>query len=86
VNDEQASALAQALSNPLRLAILRELRGRDRMSPSEYATRSGEALSNVSYHVRTLESAGIIAVTDTQARRGALEHFFPLPVPTQRRP
>jgi DNA-binding transcriptional ArsR family regulator len=76
VDDDRASALSQALSNPLRLAILRQLRGRGRMSPSEFAAGNGRALGNVSYHFRALEAAGVIALVDQQPRRGAIENFY----------
>jgi DNA-binding transcriptional ArsR family regulator len=81
MDDHQAAAVAKALSNPLRIQILREVRDRGRLSPSIYTQETGEPLGNVSYHVRALESAGVLTVVDTAKRRGALEHFYALTGP-----
>jgi DNA-binding transcriptional ArsR family regulator len=81
MDDREAAAVGKALSHPLRLAILREVRDQRQLSPSAYARQSGEPLGNVSYHVTALREAGVLEVTDTAKRRGALEHFYSLTGP-----
>jgi DNA-binding transcriptional ArsR family regulator len=81
MDDREAAAVAKALSHPLRLAILREVRDRRSLSPAGYARETGEPLGNVSYHVAVLREAGVLEVTDTARRRGALEHFHSLTGP-----
>jgi DNA-binding transcriptional ArsR family regulator len=76
MDDHQAAEVAKALSHPLRIAFLRELRDRRKLSPTEYARESGEPLGSISYHVSALRKAGVLEVTDTAKRRGALEHFY----------
>lgn len=78
MNDEQAAQVAKALGHPLRIALLREVRGWPDFSPVEYARESEESLGNVSYHVRALLEADVIVPTDGVARRGALEHRYAL--------
>jgi DNA-binding transcriptional ArsR family regulator len=76
MDDRQAAEIAKALSHPLRLAILRTIRDRRKVSPSEFAGETGEPLGNVSYHVQALARAGVLEVVDTAKRRGALEHYY----------
>lgn len=38
--------------------------------------KAGRPLGNVSYHVKSLERAGLIEVSDVIPRRGAIEHCF----------
>ena len=45
-------------------------------SPNSLYVAAGEALGNVSYHVRQLEKAGLIELVATKPRRGALEHYY----------
>jgi DNA-binding transcriptional ArsR family regulator len=81
MDDHQAADVAKALSHPLRIAFLRELRDRRKMSPTEYAKQSGEPLGNISYHVSALRKAGVLEVAETATRRGALEHYYSLTGP-----
>jgi DNA-binding transcriptional ArsR family regulator len=76
MDDQQASQIARALAHPLRIGLLRAIREERRLSPSAYAQQTGEPLGNVSYHVRALESAGVVEIVGTANRRGALEHFY----------
>lgn len=78
MKDTQAAEVAKALSHPLRIALVRTLQGRRDLSPTDYATETGEALGNVSYHVRALEQAEVITQVGQFARRGALEHRYAL--------
>jgi DNA-binding transcriptional ArsR family regulator len=36
----------------------------------------GTSVSHVTYHVKVLAKCGAIALTDTQRRRGAVEHYY----------
>jgi DNA-binding transcriptional ArsR family regulator len=78
MHDRGAAEIAKALSHPIRIGIIRELRTRRRLSPTEYAREHGDPLGNVSYHFQTLRRAEVVEVTDTARRRGALEHFYSL--------
>jgi DNA-binding transcriptional ArsR family regulator len=71
-----AADVAKALNHPLRIEFLRTARGRQKVSPSEYARETGEPLGNVSYHATMLAQAGVLAVVDTAKRRGAVEHYY----------
>jgi DNA-binding transcriptional ArsR family regulator len=81
MDDGQAAEVAKALSHPLRIAFLRELRDRRKLSPSEYAKETGESVSLISYHVSALRKAGVLKVAGTAKRRGALEHYYSLTGP-----
>jgi DNA-binding transcriptional ArsR family regulator len=81
MNDHQAAEVAKALSHPLRIAFLRELRDRRKMSPAEFTRGSGDRLGNVSYHVSALREAGVLEVVETAKRRGTLEHYSALTGP-----
>ena len=74
-DDDIDSRLLRALGHPLRQRILRVLNDRV-VSPSQLSRELDEALGNVSYHVRTLESLGAVELVRTQPVRGALEHFY----------
>jgi DNA-binding transcriptional ArsR family regulator len=76
--DTEAAKLAQALSHPLRIEILRTMRDRRVLSPVEYSRESGEPLGNVSYHVRALLEFDIVAEAGLVQRRGAMEHRYSL--------
>ena len=67
--------LAKALVHPLRARILVVLNERV-ASPNEIAGLLGEALPNVSYHVRVLLDLDCIALVRTAQRRGAIEHYY----------
>jgi len=69
--------LAKALSSPLRaeaLSLIAE--GVD--SPKLIAEKLGLDLRNVAYHVRVLRNLGCIELSETQPRRGAVEHIYRL--------
>jgi DNA-binding transcriptional ArsR family regulator len=74
VNDTAAAKIAKSLSHPLRIGLVRALRERAELSPVEYARESSEPLANVSHHMTVLREAEVIAVAETIARRGAVEH------------
>ena len=67
--------LLGALAHPIRLAIMRA--AVDQFSPKQMADSLGDvSLQLVSYHVRILRDAGLLTLTGTEPRRGALEHFY----------
>jgi DNA-binding transcriptional ArsR family regulator len=68
--------LAKALSHRLRVRILQRLDGGREASPKELAGALGEPVGNVSYHVRILRELDCVELVRTEARRGALAHFY----------
>ncbi len=58
------------------MRILQRLTEAGEASPSDLADALGEPLGNVSYHVRVLRELNCLELVRTEARRGALEHFY----------
>lgn len=81
---EKKVAIANALLHPLRWEILNAMADADTdLSPKLLSKRlsdqhGGDRLTNVSYHVRQLVAYDLISLTDSEPRRGALEHFYAL--------
>jgi DNA-binding transcriptional ArsR family regulator len=75
ITDIDDPRIVKGLAHPLRIHILRILQERV-ASPSEIAAESDASLGTVSYHVRYLERVGLIELTRTRARRGAVEHYY----------
>jgi DNA-binding transcriptional ArsR family regulator len=67
--------LVKGLAHPLRIQILRVLQDRV-ASPSVIAGELEAPLGNVSYHVRFLARVGLIELSSTEPRRGAVEHYY----------
>jgi DNA-binding transcriptional ArsR family regulator len=67
--------LAKALAHPLRTRILAALEGRT-ASPSEIATELGASLGVLSYHMRRLQTLGLVKLVKRVPRRGAVEHYY----------
>lgn len=67
--------LMKALSHPLRVQIL-TLANERPWSPNEMSKELDEGLSQVSYHVKVLKDFKMIEMTNTEPRRGAVEHFY----------
>jgi DNA-binding transcriptional ArsR family regulator len=63
------------MAHPLRVQILGILEQRV-ASPRELADELDAPLGNVSYHVRTLSSLGLIKLVKKTPRRGAIEHYY----------
>lgn len=78
MKDKDAADIAKALSHPLRLEILREMRKRKDASPNDLSQYLNEPLGNISYHVTTLREAGAVEVVEEVPRRGAVEHRYAL--------
>lgn len=68
-------SVAKALAHPIRTRILGALEGRT-ASPSELAPELGVPLGVTSYHVRRLESLGLIKLVKSAQRRGAVQHYY----------
>lgn len=67
--------LLNAIGHPLRLRILSA--ASDEISPKRLSESLGDtSVQLVSYHVRILRDAGLLELTDTKQRRGAIEHFY----------
>jgi DNA-binding transcriptional ArsR family regulator len=69
--------VVKALAHPLRVQILSVLEHRT-ASPSELSAELRVPLGNVSYHVRQLQSFGLIRLVRTTPRRGSIEHHYEL--------
>jgi len=66
---------AKALGHPLRARILRALQERE-ATPTQLAGLLGASVGTVAYHVRTLSSLGLIALTGETRVRGAVAHHY----------
>lgn len=75
ITDIDDPRLVKGLAHPLRIHILRVLQDRV-ASPSEIAAELDAPLGNVSYHVRFLARMGLIELSSTEPRRGAVEHYY----------
>jgi DNA-binding transcriptional ArsR family regulator len=73
------AATFRALGHPTRLNVLDKLMNGP-ASPVDYTktTKSQESLGTVSHHFRALRQAGLIEVSSTEQRRGALKHSYRL--------
>lgn len=67
-----------ACGHPLRMQILANYMDAGILSPNELAQQLEQPIGNVSYHVRILNTAGLLHLTSTAQRRGALEHYYRL--------
>lgn len=65
----------KALAHPLRIRILALLEER-KGSPVQLAEHLDATLGTVAYHVRMLESLGLVEMVETHQRRGATEHVY----------
>ncbi len=75
ITDINDPRLVKAMAHPLRVQILSVLEQRV-ASPRELADELEAPLGNVSYHVRTLSSLGLIKLVKKTPRRGAIEHYY----------
>jgi DNA-binding transcriptional ArsR family regulator len=76
LEDQDRKDLFFALRHPLRRRILQEMADGEAISPRELSERLGSSLSNVSYHVRVLAECEAIALVNTRAVRGSMQHFY----------
>jgi len=77
VPSARAADCIKVLDAPQRRRILRILQevGEARSS-AEIAKAFGVPVGHISYHVKVLRGCGVLALTDTQRKRGAVEHFY----------
>jgi len=69
--------LFTALVHPLRRRIQRTMMLEDaECSPRELATRFGESLSGLGYHVKVLEECGAMKLVRTRRVHGATQYFY----------
>lgn len=75
---DRNNVVLNALGHPLRRKILRHLEGNPNggLSPKQLAEIFEQPIGVVSYHIRLLAEAGILKLTNTKQRRGAVEHFY----------
>jgi DNA-binding transcriptional ArsR family regulator len=65
------------MNAPQRRRILRTLhKVGEARSPNELAKAFKISVGHISYHVKILRECRTVALTDTQQRRGAVEHFY----------
>jgi DNA-binding transcriptional ArsR family regulator len=67
--------LVKGLSHPVRVECLTVLT-KQVASPSELSEILEHDLSNISYHVRTLDELGLIELVKEESVRGAVAHFY----------
>jgi DNA-binding transcriptional ArsR family regulator len=65
----------KAMSHPLRVRILAML-GERTASPNQLAGWLGASLGTTAYHVRVLDSLGLVELADETRKRGAIEHHY----------
>lgn len=68
--------LLLALQHSMRRRILRQMLGKEAISPREIADALDLPLSNISYHVRVLADCAAVSLVRTQQVRGSLQHFY----------
>jgi DNA-binding transcriptional ArsR family regulator len=73
--DLSDARVIKALGHATRRSILLEF-DKGGASPKEIASRLGVPLANVSYHVKILRDLGLVELTGTTPRRGAVEHHY----------
>jgi DNA-binding transcriptional ArsR family regulator len=65
----------KAMGHPLRVRILAIL-GERTASPNQLSGWLGATLGTTAYHVRVLDSLGLIELADETRKRGAIEHHY----------
>ena len=75
MRDDTAEVL-KAIAQPDRLRLLEAFASHEQLSPTQAQPIVDMPLGNISYHVRLLAKAGLLAEAGTEPRRGAVEHFY----------
>lgn len=73
------TTIHRTLSHPMRKDVLLRIvdsRARRGVSPKMLADALGVKLPNLSYHVTILAGDGLIEESDSEPRRGAVEHYY----------
>ena len=71
-----ADPILSALSTEVRRDVLRLIEADGPLSPKTAAQTIGLPLPNTAYHFKVLREAGLIELSRTEPRRGAVEHFY----------
>src|ERR1044072_7265348 len=76
---EQAERRKSLRPHPARDQIVDVMRSYGQpLRPPQLSRIPGGSLGSTAYHVRTLEEAGVVELTDEGRVRGAVEHFYAL--------
>jgi DNA-binding transcriptional ArsR family regulator len=75
IRDVSDARYVRAISHPVRMRLLATLE-KEPASPKMLAERLSIPLGTIAYHVRTLNSLGLLELIDTKQRRGAVEHYY----------
>jgi DNA-binding transcriptional ArsR family regulator len=81
MDNQEAAEIAKAVSSPIRIGFLLQIRDNGPISPSDYARISREPIANVSYHVNTLEHAGLVNLHASVTRDGTTQRLYTLTAP-----
>jgi DNA-binding transcriptional ArsR family regulator len=84
MNDQEAAKIAKALSNPIRIGFLLQIRDNGPLSPSGYTRISREPIANVAYHVNVLEHAGLVGFHESVTKDGKSQRLYTLTGPRAR--
>jgi DNA-binding transcriptional ArsR family regulator len=76
VGNIDATQLLGSLVHPQRRDILRQIYGKDAISPKELSDEMGVPLSNICYHVSKLAECDAIVLVGTKPVRGSMQHFY----------
>jgi DNA-binding transcriptional ArsR family regulator len=77
-HEEQLSRFGRALGHPSRVRILVAFLSDEELSPTDLVSIVRVTLPNVSYHVRFLESLGMLELRRMTPQGGAVQHFYGL--------
>ncbi len=72
----KANDLFNALGHTVRRQILREMLGKQEVSPRELAANLSQQLPALSYHVRVLDECDAVELVRTERVRGSTQHFY----------
>lgn len=79
IKKKQAERRQSLRPHPARDQILDVMRSYGQpISPTQVARITGRSLGSMSYHMRTLVTAGLVELADEGRVRGAVEHFYAL--------
>jgi DNA-binding transcriptional ArsR family regulator len=77
MNDQFWERLARAKTHATQMRILKSMQeAEEPLSPKLLSDQLEEPIGNVSYHVKCLKEVGLLELSHTRPRRGAVEHFY----------
>jgi DNA-binding transcriptional ArsR family regulator len=74
--DSPDASVLKALGHPLRMRVLTFIAERGEASPVEMSRALDVRLATVSHHTRVLRDSGLVELSHTRPRRGAVEHYY----------